>query len=219
MGNLNSKATAATAADHTVRYDLNYSVRKSVQSLPPVLLSFQQLESDRLLPNCVSMQPNPRILSIACGFGEDAPLYRRVFGEHCHVEGIDESPKFAKMAQREERLGRDTHFTQGDARHLPFKPDFNLIMMRHPEPSSDRRLWTEIFVEAALFAQKAKAPIVMTAFTQHELNFFIRLSEMMGERGVSLVKTYVNPSLEPDYDQSGADHAHDRYVAVFQAKP
>jgi hypothetical protein len=112
-------------------------------------------------------------------------------------------------------LRHNTEFQQCDARNLEFTPDFDLIFMRHPEPSSAPKIWTEIFIEAALFAQKAQAPMIVIALIRHELQFFTDIIAMMGVRAPRLVKTYINEALRPCIDESGADFAHDRYVAFF----
>jgi len=213
MGNL----ICRTRENHMVQYSYQNSVPESQKTFLPVLETLKHLESEKILPTQVSQTPMPRILTIACGFAEDVPLYRQTFGEHCSIEAIDVNQKFSHIKNQETRLAHDTHFTLGDARHLPYEPNFDLLALRHPEPSSAKKMWMEIFVEAALFAQKSQAALLLTTFSRHERDYFIEISAMMGNaRGVSLVKDYVNTASEPQRDDHDVEFGRDRFVAIFK---
>ncbi len=172
----------------------------------------------KLVPS--STTHSPRILTIACGYGEDIPIYRSILGKKCHIKAVDYTPRFQNIAAVEQN--NNTLFYKKDARNLEFPAEFDLITMRHPEPSSNKKLWQEIFVEASMLARRSNAVLLMTTFSEHERDFFIGISNLMGEQGAKLMTTFTNDSIEPGEDSNGDPFGRDRYVAIFftnQAAP
>ncbi len=195
-------------------YHYGGSIKETRRSLLPVLCAFRQIKLDNI--GIETRTDNPRILSIACGYGEDAPIYRIAFGEKTFVMGIDIAPKFEAMQAAEKN--KPTRYMLHDARNLNVAPDFDLITVRHPEPSSSEAEWIEIFKEAARLSKMSQAPILMTTFNQKERQFFIDLSKMLTPQNstVRLTQAYTNQFTEKNIDINGDLWGQDRYIAIFE---
>ena len=195
------------SANNRMRYGYAETVKESRKSFTPLL---EKLKRINTLPEQATS--SPRVLTVACGFAEDVPLYREILNAG-RITAIDSVARFHETQLLE--AGKDSHFHERDARRLGLAPEFDLITMRHPEPSSNKKIWQEIFVEVSLLAKRSNAVLLLTTFSQHERDFFIDLSKIMGSRGAGLVESHISNAAKAEPDTEGHLFGRDRYVAVF----
>jgi len=79
----------------------------------------------QFVTNVLQLKPGDHLLDLCCGFGRHTHEIAKLAG--CRVTGFDLSAEYIQLA-REKYSTANTHYQQGDMRHLPWKDYFQAVV-------------------------------------------------------------------------------------------
>jgi SAM-dependent methyltransferase len=133
------------------------------------------------------LQPGMRVLDVGCGPGRHA---HTLAARGLHVDGVDISPRFIDIARENAAPGEHASFAVGDARHLRFADEFDVVMSLCQGGfglvgEDDTRV-----LDGMARAVKPDGRVVLSAFSSYfALRFLEEQDRFDAERGVNVEQT------------------------------
>lgn len=162
-----------------------------------------QVFNQPYIPN----QKKGRVLALACGKLTEWEVLSEFFDTKM-VYAIDNNPNSIKRAKENNPHIPDEQIVIWDARNLQtsFSHKFDVITLRHPNPTEDLKVWKKILT-SALESLEDNGVFVISTFTLMELQIILRMCLAQSVKIPFVADNKFPHPLVPSFDS---------YMAVIQ---
>ena len=154
------------------------------------------------LTSLLRQLPCPQ-LALDLGCGECPGLS----SEQITILGVDHD--WASLDRARQQYPAARHLVQADAAHLPFRCQFDLILIRHPNIDHNRTLWKPV-IQNAIYWLTEPGVLLITTYSLSEIEDARRWLDEIGQAPVPLDERRLVPA--------GLD-GRDRFVLVYRKPP